>query len=180
MGSGSIGFQAGIQDAELIMCVLTDKGLAALLDDQFKIGADASIALLTVGAGVEGAITANVGADIVAFSETRGLFGGISLGGSLMTSDTGWNQAYYGRPLAARQIVIDMQANNPGADPLRAALMRFTPNQPPPPPGVPYAQAAQPAYAPPPAYAAGPAAAPATAVAPTAPVQSQPLPPPTR
>ncbi len=186
LGSGSIGFQAGIQDAEVIMVILTNRGLNAILDSQFKVGADASITLLTVGAGVEGATTAAVGADIVAFSQSRGLFGGFAIAGSLLDNRTAWNQGYYGQPLAARQIVIDMQANNPGADPLRAILMRDAAPRPPP-----YAQAAAvpPTAASPPQYAVGPAsgyapayppsAAPVSLVpAPLAPVQSQPLPPP--
>lgn len=182
LSSGSIGFQAGIQDSETIMVILTNRGLNAILDSQFKLGADASITLLTVGAGIEGATTAAVGADIVAFSRSRGLFGGFSIAGSLLDNRTAWNQDYYGRPLAARQIVIDMQANNPGADPLRAILMRDATPRPAPPP---YAQAAAAA---PPRYAAGPAsgyppsnpagAAPVSlAPAPVGPVQSQPLPP---
>jgi lipid-binding SYLF domain-containing protein len=125
MGSGSLGLQAGIQDSELVMVVLTEKGLSALLDSQFKFGADASVAIATIGAGIEGATTAAAGADIVAYSHTRGLFIGASLAGSLLSSRTKWNEAYYGKPLAARQIVIDMQANNPGADPLRAMLAKF-------------------------------------------------------
>ncbi|HEX4261190.1 MAG TPA: lipid-binding SYLF domain-containing protein [Acetobacteraceae bacterium] len=189
LSSGSIGPQAGIQDAEIVMVVLTSHGLNALLDSQFKVGADANITFLTLGAGIEGATTAAVGADIVAFSRSRGLFGGFAIGGSLLDSETRWNQAYYGQPLAARQVVIDMQANNPGADPLRAILMRDA--APPPAAPPPYAQAAAtPREMPPARYAPGPAPGPGPAYAPAyrgsadpgptalAPVQSQPLPPP--
>lgn len=126
MGSGSFGFQAGIQDAEIIMMILTNKGLGAIMDSQFKFGADASIAIATIGAGVEGDTTAALRADIVAFSQTRGLFAGVALNGSILTSDTGWNRGYYGADYAARQIVMQAQARNPGADPLRAMLARFS------------------------------------------------------
>jgi hypothetical protein len=47
------------------------------------------------------------------------------LEGSVMSTRTEWNQAYYGQPYAARQIVSQMQAVNPGADPLRGVLTRF-------------------------------------------------------
>ena len=56
----------------MLMLILTDKGLNALMDSQFKLGADASVAIATIGAGVEGATTAGLGADIVAFAATRG------------------------------------------------------------------------------------------------------------
>ena len=54
MGGGSVGFQIGIQDSQLVMLIMTEKGLRAVLDSQFKLGADASLAIATVGAGVEG------------------------------------------------------------------------------------------------------------------------------
>src|SRR6185436_18126951 len=115
MGSGSVGFQIGIQDSQFIMMIMTQKGLAAIMDSQFKLGADASIAIATIGAGVEGSTTGALGADIVAFSETRGLFGGVSVEGSIMGSKSSWNRAYYGQELSAQQIVISMQGANPGA-----------------------------------------------------------------
>jgi lipid-binding SYLF domain-containing protein len=169
MGSGSIGLQIGIQDSAIVMMIMTDRGLSAVMDSQFKLGADAGIAIATIGAGVEGATTAALRADIVAFAISRGLFGGVSLQGSLLSTDTADNQAYYGQPLAARQIVVQMQANNPGADPLREMLTRYG--------------GAPPAVLPPSAVAAGtPPAAPYTAGAPTplAPVQQQALPAPQR
>ena len=79
MGSGSFGLQAGIQDSEILFIILTDRGLRALLDSQFKIGADAGVAIATIGAGVSGSTTAAFGADIVAFARSRGLYAGMSL-----------------------------------------------------------------------------------------------------
>jgi lipid-binding SYLF domain-containing protein len=125
MGSGSIGFQIGIQDAQLIMMIMTEKGLNAVLNSQFKFGADASLAIATIGAGIQGSTTSALGADIVAFSQTRGLYGGISLEGSLMGQRSSWNAAYYGHEMGSRQIVMDMQGSNPGADPLRDVLTRY-------------------------------------------------------
>jgi len=126
IGSGSFGLQAGVQDSELVLLILTHRGLRAVLDSQFKIGADASIAVATIGAGVEGATTAALRADIVAFSHTRGLFAGISLQGSLISATSAWNQSYYGRPLAAQQIVLQGEGNNQGAEPLRGMLLKFS------------------------------------------------------
>lgn len=183
MGSGSFGLQIGIQDSAIIMMVLTDKGLNALMDDQFKLGADASIAIATIGGGVEGATTAALRADIVAFSISRGLYGGITLSGSVMSNASDANQAYYGQAYAARQIVLQMQANNPGADPLREMLTRYgTQGAPGVPPRGTYA-AAPPQNYPPQNYAPQQGyGAPSGQAQPTplAPVQSQSLPPPRR
>jgi lipid-binding SYLF domain-containing protein len=126
LGSGSFGLQIGIQDAQIIFIVLTEKGLQALLDSQFKIGADASVAIATIGGGVSGSTTAALNADIVAFATTRGLFAGVSLEGSLISARSDWNQQYYGKPIGAQQLVIGNQGNNPGADPLREMLSRFS------------------------------------------------------
>ncbi|HYZ22680.1 MAG TPA: lipid-binding SYLF domain-containing protein [Rhodopila sp.] len=162
IGSGSFGLQIGIEDSQLLMLIMTRKGLNAVLDSQFKIGATAGIAVATVGAGVQGSTTAAVGADIVAFAESRGLYGGISLEGSILSANTEWNQAYFGQRFAARQIVIDMQGNNPGADPLRDLLTRYGSGAAPasagvappqPPPG--YAPA-YPNYQPPPQQGSAP------------------------
>jgi lipid-binding SYLF domain-containing protein len=125
IGSGSFGLQIGIQDSQFIMMILTEKGLNAIMDNQFKIGGDASIAVAMYGAGVQGDTTAGLGADIVAFTLARGLYGGISLQGSVMAPRPEWNQGYYGQPMGARQIVVQMQATNAGADPLRLVLTRY-------------------------------------------------------
>ncbi len=145
IGSGSFGFQFGIEDNQLMMLIMTNRGLNAVLDSQIKLGANAGIAVATLGAGVQGSTTTAVGADIVAFAASRGLFGGIALEGSVMSTETDWNQSYYGQPFAARQLVMQMQGANPGADPLRDLLTRYgsRPSMPPPPPPQ-----QQPGYAP--------------------------------
>lgn len=125
LGSGSFGFQAGMQDSEIMLMILTDKGLRAVMDSQFKLAADASGVLVKWGGGVEGATTGNIGADIVGFTRSRGLYAGISLSGSFLATKSDWNRAYYGKEEAAQQIVISMDANNAGAAPLREVLGRF-------------------------------------------------------
>jgi lipid-binding SYLF domain-containing protein len=129
LGSGSFGFQAGLQDSEIMMMILTDRGLRAIMDSQFKLGADAGGTFVQWGGGVEGDTTAAVGADIVGFTRSRGLYAGISLSGSVLTTKSEWNRAYYGREEAAQQIVISMDANNPGAAPLREVLGKYGSNQ---------------------------------------------------
>jgi lipid-binding SYLF domain-containing protein len=124
LGGGSVGLQIGVQDSELIMMILTDRGLSAVMDTQFTFGGDASVAFAAMGSGV-GSESSGALADIELYSQTRGLFAGVQLGGAVMTTDTASNRAYYGRELAARQIVIQMDANNQGANPLRSILTRL-------------------------------------------------------
>lgn len=152
LASGSVGLQIGMQNMQILMLVMNDRALTALMDSQFKFGADASISVAAVGAGIAGATTSAAGADIVAIARARGLFAGVALEGSLMSARSDWNRAYYGQDVGARQIVVAMEVHNPGADPLRAALMRHgaaagspMPQPAEPPPGPPPATM-QPAY----------------------------------
>ncbi|MGE4481206.1 lipid-binding SYLF domain-containing protein [Acidocella sp.] len=125
MGSGSFGLQIGVQSAEVMMIIMTDGGLNALLNSQFKIGADAGISVATLGAGVTGAMSTAWNADIISFSKSQGLYGGVSLSGTVLSNDSGAEQKYYGQALSARQIVVDGQGNNPGANPLRMTLQHY-------------------------------------------------------
>ncbi len=182
MGSGSFGLQAGVQDAELMMFIMTRRGLTAIMDSHFKFGANASITLATLGAGMEGDTTTALRADIVAVEKSSGLFAGISLQGSVLSSDSVGDRAYYGQPVGVEDIAVAMRVNNPGADPLRSVLMRFgggggggraaaagsSPYPPPYRPGTSYGSAAA---------GSGDGGAPVQ-LAPAAPVQSQALPPP--
>ena len=125
LAGGSVGFQAGLQDAQVISLIMTQKGLNAILDSQFKFGAEAGLAFATLGRSIQGATTAAVGADIVTIGRTRGLFAGITLDGALLSADSARMRAYFGREVAARQVVVAMEVHNPGSDPLRGALMRL-------------------------------------------------------
>jgi lipid-binding SYLF domain-containing protein len=125
LGSASFGFQAGVQSAEVVMLVMTTGGLNALLNSQFKFGADAGLTVATLGAGVNGSLSTALDADIVSISKTEGLYGGISLQGSVLNSDSDTDASYYASNYNARQIVIDLQGTNPGANPLRAALGHY-------------------------------------------------------
>ncbi len=166
LGGASFGFQAGMQDAEVMFLIMSDRGLQAVMDNQLKLGADAAATFIDLGGGVEGATTAALSADIVGFSRARGLFAGISLGGSIMSPKSNWNYAYYGRPVGAEDICITMQATNPGADPLREVMSRY---------GTQVAS-----VPPPPAYSQPPPGQGPIQLQPRSTVQQQQLPPPTR
>ena len=165
MGSGSIGLQLGLQDSEVLFIVLTDNGLRALLDSQFKIGGDASVAFATLGGGVQGATTTALRADIVAFAKSRGLFAGLALEGSVISQRSDWSQAYYGRMIDSHALVLNNDGQNPGAEPLKEMLAR-------------YASAAPAEAAPAQKYAPAPQAYQAPGYGAGSRVQSAPLPPP--
>jgi lipid-binding SYLF domain-containing protein len=126
LSTGSLGLQVGVQDTELMLLILSQRALQAVIDDQFKIGGSANLAFATLGTGVEGATTAAMRADIVAFARNRGLYAGLSLDGSLLSSLSSWDSGYYGRVLGPQDILLGGQGSNPGAAPLREILARFS------------------------------------------------------
>src|SRR3954467_456325 len=125
MGSGSVGLQVGGKVSEIVFIILTDKGLQAMLDHKFKVGAEAGVTMVAVGAGIEGATTAAVGTDIVAFANSNGLFVGASLEGSFIDAENDWNALYYGAGATGRAIVVDRRFTNPGAEPIRQFFAKW-------------------------------------------------------
>ena len=118
--TASVGFQAGVSVSEMMTLVMTDKGLNSLLATSVKIGGDASIAAGPVGAGAN----ADVTTDFVAFSRSKGLYGGLNLDGTVITVADNWNKAYYGRDIQPADILVRASVRNPQADRLAEALNR--------------------------------------------------------
>ncbi len=123
IGQGSFGLQAGADAATVILVALTDRGLSSLLSTSAKLGADASVALGPVGAGAEAA-TANLSADIISYSQAKGLYAGLSVNGAVVATRSGLNQAYYGKDLTPAAILISREATNPQAAPLIQAVAK--------------------------------------------------------
>jgi SH3 domain-containing YSC84-like protein 1 len=123
LASASFGLQIGGQLSEVVMIIQTDKALNALEADQFKFGAQAGIAVVTLGSSAQAASsTALNSADIIVWSSSSGAYAGLTLEGSLVKPRDSYNEAYYGRPMAVRSILNMNEGTNPGADNLRAAL----------------------------------------------------------
>jgi lipid-binding SYLF domain-containing protein len=114
LGGASFGLQAGGEASEVVLLILTDRGVKAFMRSNFKLGADANIAAGPIGGGAA-AETANLSADILSFSRSKGLFGGLSLEGAVVKVRSGLNEAFYGKKLSPSQILIGGRAVNPQA-----------------------------------------------------------------
>lgn len=98
MGGGSLGFQAGVQAADIVLIFATPRSLQGILNGQkVTLGADASIAAGPVGRQVNAGTDARLGAEIYSYARSRGLFLGVSLGGSDLSVDNNANSMLYGR-----------------------------------------------------------------------------------
>jgi lipid-binding SYLF domain-containing protein len=92
MASASFGFQAGLQKAELVFIINSQRALDGIEHGNFKLGGQAGITVATLSSGAEGATTAH-GGDIVVWSSGTGLFGGVAFNGSVITPDKDKNSS---------------------------------------------------------------------------------------
>jgi lipid-binding SYLF domain-containing protein len=122
IASASFGLQIGLEQSEMVLFVMNQKALDAVMQDRFKIGADAGIAVATIGANVEGATTAAVGADIVSWASSSGAYAGVSLNGSILAPASDDDTAYYQRAMPTQQIVYHVSDRDPTGTALRRAL----------------------------------------------------------
>ena len=119
----SVGFQAGIDVSEVFIVVMTDKGFNSLLSTSFKIGGDASIAAGPVGAGARSTITA----DLISFTRAKGVYGGLNLDGTVVSSNVPWNDSFFGGSnLLPPDILIRRTVTSPKAAPLLADVAKAT------------------------------------------------------
>jgi len=93
LATASVGFQAGLDVSEAIIVVMTDKGMNSLLSSSFKLGGDASIAAGPVGASARSTVTA----DLITFTRAKGIYGGLNLDGTVVSTNIPWNDTYYAR-----------------------------------------------------------------------------------
>jgi len=120
LATASIGFQAGVAASEMVTLVMTDKGMNSMMASSFKFGGDASVAAGPVGAGAQ----SNVTADLIAFSRSKGVYGGLNLDGTVVSSNGDWDKAYYGKAVLPPDILMKNAASNKGADKLLAEITR--------------------------------------------------------
>jgi lipid-binding SYLF domain-containing protein len=118
IGSASFGIQFGAKSSEVVFLIMTDKGLDSILRENVKLGADVSVAIVTVGKGLGAGTGLNTDADIYAVQKSDGLFAGAAFDGSVISARDEWDQAYYGQQISARDI-FNGKINAPaGADQL--------------------------------------------------------------
>jgi lipid-binding SYLF domain-containing protein len=124
---GSLGAQIGAQAVDLILVVQNRRGLEQLVGNQFKIGADASVAAGPVGRDASASTDIQMRAQILSYSRTRGLFAGVTLNGSTIRQDRDANDRFYGMGYRTGQIVFDALGVAPAPVPeWKAALGRYT------------------------------------------------------
>jgi lipid-binding SYLF domain-containing protein len=98
----------------MVALIMTDNALNSLMSTSFKLGGEVSVAAGPVGAGTGAPITA----DMVVYTRSKGLYGGINLDGTVITIDEERNRAYYGQAATPVDILVTRSVANPYSAPL--------------------------------------------------------------
>ena len=102
----SVGFQIGAEAVDLVLLVMTQRGLESLLKDELTLGADAAVSAGPVGRHAEAATDIRMKGEIYSYSRSKGAFAGVSLKGTVISTDKGANFDYYGQSLKAKDILM--------------------------------------------------------------------------
>jgi lipid-binding SYLF domain-containing protein len=121
IGSGSFGLQAGLEKAEIVLLIMSDRALKGIQQGDFKLGAGGGITVVTLSGGAEAATPANLAGDIVVWTSATGLYGGLTLNGSIVKDRKEWNDAFYGKQVAERDI-LSGKVRSPAAHALQREL----------------------------------------------------------
>jgi SH3 domain-containing YSC84-like protein 1 len=110
---GSFGLQAGGQATDIVFVIMNRRGLENFIKNQFKFGADASAAAGPVGRDLQAGTDLQMRAEILSYSRARGLFAGVTVNGSTVTTDTDANYRFYNTRFNSTQIVVGGLAGSP-------------------------------------------------------------------
>jgi len=102
---GNIGFQIGGQATDFVVLVMNDQGAKSMLKNKVKLGADASVAAGPVGRTAEASTNAKMDAQMLSYSRSRGVFGGVSLSGATLRPDGDANENLYGKKVSTEDIL---------------------------------------------------------------------------
>jgi lipid-binding SYLF domain-containing protein len=125
MEGGSIGFQIGGTEIDVILAIMNKRGVDRLLSNKFTLGADASVAAGPVGRTAAAQTDLAMTAEILSWSRSRGIFAGVAVEGATLRGDADANLDLYGKRLDTRTIVMGDTPVPPGAKTLVERLSKY-------------------------------------------------------
>jgi len=106
IAGGSAGFQVGVESADLVMLVRSERGMAQLFRSSFQVGGDVSAAAGPKGEAAQASTDATMTAEILSYARSRGLFAGVEVSGAVMKQDRAATYALYGGAADVRAILV--------------------------------------------------------------------------
>ncbi len=126
---GSVGFQIGGSETDIVLLVMNERGAEKLLSSKFTLGGEGSVAAGPVGRDSSAQTDAQMRAEILSYSRSRGVFAGISLTGSTLRQDLDDNEEVYGKRLENREIVLGTIEPPTAAKRLISLLNKYSPKK---------------------------------------------------
>jgi lipid-binding SYLF domain-containing protein len=123
---GSVGFQIGGSETDVVMLVMNQRGADKLLSSEFTLGGEADIAAGPVGRSATAQTDALMHAEILSWSRARGVFAGIALKGATLREDLDTNEKMYGKKMENREVVSSGVAAPMMAGKLMTVLNRYS------------------------------------------------------
>ena len=123
---GSFGFQIGGSETDVVLLVNSETGAKKLLASKFTLGANAQAAAGPVGRDSSAETDAQLHAEILTYSRSRGLFAGVSLQGATLRPDDDWNKELYGKEMQNKDIVMGDTPPPAAAGKLLALLNKYS------------------------------------------------------
>ncbi len=113
LSGGSFGLQIGVQAVDLVLVVMNVSGIESLLNTKFTLGGDVSVAAGPVGRSASAQTDALMSAEILAYSRSRGLFGGLALKGEAIRPDKDANHVLYGKQIDPKEVLMKQSDDIP-------------------------------------------------------------------
>ena len=126
LSGGKFGFLIGGKETDVIMLVMSKDGMDHLLSDKFQIGGEAAAAAGPIGRDSSAMTDAELHAQILTYSRSRGVFGGLDIGGSAVTQDEEANRELYGSKMTNKEIISDSPSIPAAAKPFLHELNRIS------------------------------------------------------
>ena len=111
------------------MLIMNERGMRRLLQDKFTVGADAAVAAGPVGRSTSAMTDAQLSADILTWSRSKGLFAGVALTGAVVRNDKDTNRELYGSDINNSEILMSNMKVPAAARPLVAELDKYSPRE---------------------------------------------------
>jgi lipid-binding SYLF domain-containing protein len=124
---GSVGLQAGGAESDVVLLVMNKSGMEKLLKSKFTLGGEASAAAGPVGRDANAMTDAMMRAEILSWSHSRGVFGGVSLAGATLREDTEPNERLYGKGVNNEAILTGKQTMPASANEFIGTLAKYSP-----------------------------------------------------
>ena len=96
LNGGSFGLQIGASKTYLVLLFMNTGAVDSLMQDKFEIGGEASAAAGPVGRSAAASTDAQLKAQILSYSRSKGLFAGLEIKGVVISPDNNDNEPVYG------------------------------------------------------------------------------------